>query len=859
MSVDDSFYDDLQGKYGKRAGGDAWKQEHKLLRLIIAEIEHQLAGRYRIVAPLNIGGTAVVLKLEDVRLGVFRALKCPRPLAGREMLLKEILESEISRLIECAHVNVVSVFDRGSVELEGKEWPYYIMEYLLDPRDAVEWLSTRVPSGPEIAQFLVQCLTAVRFMHERGVLHGDLKLENFLISKDGQAKLSDLGSARLMGANDPTETTITFTSLYAHPDLLALMINRPSDPNRAVVSIQRSQLKPSFDLYALGLNILRVIGIYENDETGKISGYYKKYLELLALRMLDGKSMHFPEKSEWPRSIFQEIKYETGAQVLLDLKKLTGEYDITHAVPELDTHFPRTLQCSKPNSLALTDRLSFLLSSPYLRRLGGISQLGLIVQIYPTATHSRLEHVLGCYANVARYIDALWHDPVNPFFRQVFGEPDLTLALVAGLCHDIGQYAMAHDLEEADKQLFSHTTIGAKILQNQQDADSLSLKAVLREQWNVGVEDLVKLLECKPTDYTKSLKMRFLHSLIDGPLDADKLDYLVRDSQNLNVPYGQCIDIGRLLKCLTLVLRQNGEDTDVTLGIHEKGKFPAEAVAFARYAMFGTVYWHHTSRSAKSMLHRAVWEAIPSWDRRSTAYKDFMRGLHAEIQRQGRIGAVPEQEKLYLAKELQVKTPQLNVSDYEMLRWIHQLTSTCGKALIELLCNRVLYKRLMIISQHHNNELWDQLTKFRKDSTGREMIKFQTALSKRLVEKVSRYCKDTANRTPRIAAYGSRLAEIVSRGEAVFLVDIPGDRPGSTTELSFYKEHRTYGLIETQHVLGDTEESIVWRSLSSQFISSIGKVRVFCHPEISDLCSFSLDRKSIQSALESAMSEGAAD
>ena len=58
---------------------------------------------------------------------------------------------------------------------------------------------------------------------------------------------------------------------------------------------------------------------------------------------------------------------------------------------------------------------------------------------------------------------ALWHDPINPIFRQIMNERDLITCLLAALLHDLGQYPLAHDLEDADHDFFDHEPIGYRL------------------------------------------------------------------------------------------------------------------------------------------------------------------------------------------------------------------------------------------------------------------------------------------------------------------------------------------------------------------------------------------------------------
>ncbi|HEY1784926.1 MAG TPA: metal-dependent phosphohydrolase, partial [Pirellulales bacterium] len=119
----------------------------------------------------------------------------------------------------------------------------------------------------------------------------------------------------------------------------------------------------------------------------------------------------------------------------------------------------------------------------------------------------------------------------------------------------------------------------------------------LREDWQINPRDLVALLSNKPRDPVS----RILASLLSGPIDIDKMDYLARDSLHAGVPYGRNFDQGRLIG--SLCLNEAGD----ALAITEKGKTAAEMMMFARYVMFSEVYWHHGVRAATAMLQRAFY------------------------------------------------------------------------------------------------------------------------------------------------------------------------------------------------------------------------------------------------------------
>ena len=120
---------------------------------------------------------------------------------------------------------------------------------------------------------------------------------------------------------------------------------------------------------------------------------------------------------------------------------------------------------------------------------------------------------------------------------------------------------------------------------------------MLRHDWGIQPRDVVALLSEKPRDPASLI----LTSMLSGPIDIDKMDYLFRDSLHAGVPYGRHFDQERLLGSLCLNRAGDG------LAITDKGRTAAELMVFARYVMFSEVYWHHGVRAATAMLQRAFY------------------------------------------------------------------------------------------------------------------------------------------------------------------------------------------------------------------------------------------------------------
>ncbi|MEZ6052958.1 MAG: HD domain-containing protein [Planctomycetaceae bacterium] len=242
-------------------------------------------------------------------------------------------------------------------------------------------------------------------------------------------------------------------------------------------------------------------------------------------------------------------------------------------------------------NVPFTSRVRALVDTVEFQRLSQISQLGLVSRVYPGARHSRFEHALGVYHNALCYLQQLRKDQR---FCELIDSSSAQLLIVAALLHDLGHWPYCHPIEDLEIEgLTAHEAFASRYLH-----DDSELGQVLREQWHIDPADVSDVLSAK----TDSPRMRVLRSILSGPIDIDKMDYLDRDSLHCGVPYGRHFDRHRLIQ--SLVLNEAGDG----LAISYKGKTAAELMVFARYVMFSEVYWHHAVRSATSMFARAFYE-----------------------------------------------------------------------------------------------------------------------------------------------------------------------------------------------------------------------------------------------------------
>lgn len=240
-------------------------------------------------------------------------------------------------------------------------------------------------------------------------------------------------------------------------------------------------------------------------------------------------------------------------------------------------------------TVPVTARVRSLIDTPALRRLTRISQLGLVAAVYPGATHSRFEHSLGVYRLALEFLSRLRHEPR---FATTIDEHDAAAFVVAALVHDIGHWAFCHPLEDMGlPELPRHESLVHPLLTTGE------LAASIEKEWGIDPARVASLVAGTAADPAG----RLLCSLLSGPIDVDKMDYLSRDSLHAGVPYGRHFDQERLLSSLCL------DESGGALAITEKGRTAAELMVFARYVMFSEVYWHHAVRAATAMLQRSIW------------------------------------------------------------------------------------------------------------------------------------------------------------------------------------------------------------------------------------------------------------
>jgi len=266
--------------------------------------------------------------------------------------------------------------------------------------------------------------------------------------------------------------------------------------------------------------------------------------------------------------------------------------------------------------IKLNDWEREIIQHPAFQRLRRIRQLALTDMVYPGAMHTRFEHSLGVMHLITKMYDYITENEFNKRllednldYNAAGFKRDKQIVRLAGLLHDIGHAPFSHASEElmplndTTNKPFKHEDYTVAIIKGPL-RDVIENHPLNNNNYNIQAEEIADLIEGNPKKLGKKI---FWKVLISSQLDADRCDYLLRDSLHSGVKYG-VYDLERLL--ITLSLGEEPETGNIVLGIREGGWHVAESLIIARYQMFTQVYYHKTRRVYDYMLKEALKESL---------------------------------------------------------------------------------------------------------------------------------------------------------------------------------------------------------------------------------------------------------
>lgn len=216
--------------------------------------------------------------------------------------------------------------------------------------------------------------------------------------------------------------------------------------------------------------------------------------------------------------------------------------------------------------------------------------------VYPGATHTRFEHSLGVMDVATRIFDRMAADKgevLEDVFREAALLRDDTLAKarqalrLAALLHDIGHSCFSHAVEHVVHKDSNHESLSSQLLRSDD-----FLKKFIDQLFFDGCAEFTANL-IKPDAKSAVPQARLLRDIVSGQIDADRTDYLLRDSYHCGVDYGR-FDYRRLIECLTVW--KNPDSDELEMAIHRDGVHSFESLILARYQMSVQVYYHRLRR-----------------------------------------------------------------------------------------------------------------------------------------------------------------------------------------------------------------------------------------------------------------------
>jgi uncharacterized protein len=320
----------------------------------------------------------------------------------------------------------------------------------------------------------------------------------------------------------------------------------------------------------------------------------------------------------------------------------------------------KTFRVAVSGDVVLNRLETDIVDTPDFQRLRTLKQLGLCYLVYPSAQHTRFEHLLGCVKKAEAILQMAATNPRSGPQQDWITPQAIQITRLAALLHDVGNVPMGHTLEDETRVLSENQEDLQRydrVLGPDTDIGGILISFLKKE----GHAALLRVLATKEKDTPALGDFAFICDAVKNTVCADLLDYLERDAYfcNLNIGVGD-----RFLRYLFLAPKNGARRLAVSLW-KERDDRPRDDVVSeliqllqARYYLAERVYFHHTKLITSAMIGRAVWSAM-------------------------------HPEKGTRLTELEMS----KLGDSQLIDRIQSLGDPLAKKLGGMLANRVLYKR----------------------------------------------------------------------------------------------------------------------------------------------------------------------
>ncbi len=289
------------------------------------------------------------------------------------------------------------------------------------------------------------------------------------------------------------------------------------------------------------------------------------------------------------------------------------------------------IRCPVHGFIGLTEIERDIINHSAFQRLRRIKQLGWTDYIYPGASHTRFEHSLGVMHLASRLYEAVVQSSEDTL-KEGFKYTDAGLARdwqivrLAALLHDVGHPPFSHAAEmllpmkeskgsslvagsgsKPSVEQYGHEDYSVEIIEKRLK-DLIEEHPCNRRNYRITTEEITSLISKRTTAGSTTL---FWKDIISGQLDADRMDYLLRDSLHAGVSYGR-YDHDRIVSSICAVRRRKEESSEPKIAIMKGGMYAAEALIVARYWITKQVYFHKTRLACDHHIGQAIGKILAS-------------------------------------------------------------------------------------------------------------------------------------------------------------------------------------------------------------------------------------------------------
>ena len=346
------------------------------------------------------------------------------------------------------------------------------------------------------------------------------------------------------------------------------------------------------------------------------------------------------------------------------------------------------------------------------QRLRRIKQLSVANMVFPGAEHTRFAHCIGTFHVMRMIIEHF-----EPLFHKCgleITEQEKDAALVAALLHDIGHGPYSHAFEGVLQSLghedINHEQLGVMIIRSEHTEIHEVLTREFGEDFPDAVANIIlKKQEVKQIPFNKSTKkldLQFvLSSLLSSQLDADRMDYMLRDAWYTGAKYGT-IDLSRTINSMSLAI--NPENDQFCVCVEERYLVDIENCLLGRYQMHKEVYYHSIKCEMEEVIGRILRQVKKLYEEKKLKNVDQL----------------PEAIRMMFAEEefdiMKYISLDDNIMYYLFENWMNDEDPEL-KALCSTLINRNKYKKIVVKREtdidNFKQEVTEILRKANPDAT----------------------------------------------------------------------------------------------------------------------------------------------